>query len=118
MAGWSREFWIGAGLGRYQSPKKLGEATQMLYVKVNDADEHFARAKKAGAKTDTQEISHNSPGAMQLNKPLRSSLNWLVDGRPSMSGSPGCLRHVLRGLRRQHLGAEGFQTFCRHRRRR
>jgi uncharacterized glyoxalase superfamily protein PhnB len=35
---------------RYKNPKKLGEATQMLYVKVNDADKHFARAKKAGAK--------------------------------------------------------------------
>jgi PhnB protein len=35
---------------RYKNPKKLGEATQMLYVKVNDADKHFARARKAGAK--------------------------------------------------------------------
>jgi uncharacterized glyoxalase superfamily protein PhnB len=35
---------------RYKNPKQLGEATQILYVKVNDADEHFARAKKAGAK--------------------------------------------------------------------
>ena len=35
---------------KYKNPKKLGEATQILYVNVNDADEHFARAKKAGAK--------------------------------------------------------------------
>jgi PhnB protein len=35
---------------RYRNPKKLGEATQMLYVKVNDADKHFERAKKASAK--------------------------------------------------------------------
>jgi PhnB protein len=35
---------------RYKNPKKLGEATQMLYVKVNDADKHFMRAKKSGAK--------------------------------------------------------------------
>jgi len=34
---------------RYKNPKKLGEATQTLYVKVNDVDEHFAYAKKAGA---------------------------------------------------------------------
>jgi uncharacterized glyoxalase superfamily protein PhnB len=35
---------------RYRNPKKLGEATQILYVKVKDADAHFERAKKAGAK--------------------------------------------------------------------
>jgi uncharacterized glyoxalase superfamily protein PhnB len=35
---------------RYKNPKKLGEATQMLYVKVSNPDKHFARAKKAGAK--------------------------------------------------------------------
>ena len=34
----------------YKNPKKLGGATQILYVKVNDADKHFARAKRAGAK--------------------------------------------------------------------
>jgi hypothetical protein len=31
-----------------KNPKKLGEATQILYVNVKDADEHLARAKKAG----------------------------------------------------------------------
>jgi len=35
---------------RYKNPKKLGGATQMLYVKVKDADKHFARAQKQGAK--------------------------------------------------------------------
>jgi PhnB protein len=35
---------------RYKNPKKLGEAAQILYVKLHDADDHFARAKKAGAK--------------------------------------------------------------------
>jgi len=35
---------------KYRNPKRLGGATQMLYVKVNDADKHFARAQKAGAK--------------------------------------------------------------------
>jgi len=34
----------------YKNPKKPGGATQILYVKVNDADKHFARAKRAGAK--------------------------------------------------------------------
>lgn len=34
---------------KYKSPKRLGQATQSLYVNVNDVDEHFERAKKAGA---------------------------------------------------------------------
>lgn len=34
----------------YRNPKRLGEATQSLYVNVEDVDKHFARAKKAGAK--------------------------------------------------------------------
>jgi uncharacterized glyoxalase superfamily protein PhnB len=35
---------------KYKNPKKLGSVTQMLYIYVDDADKHFARAKKAGAK--------------------------------------------------------------------
>jgi uncharacterized glyoxalase superfamily protein PhnB len=35
---------------KYKNPKKLGEVTQMLYIYVDNADKHFARAKKAGAK--------------------------------------------------------------------
>ena len=34
----------------YRNPKRLGEATQSLYVNVDDVDKHFARARKAGAK--------------------------------------------------------------------
>lgn len=34
----------------YRSPKRLGQATQSLYVNVDDVDKHFARARKAGAK--------------------------------------------------------------------
>ena len=35
---------------KYKNPKKLGVATQMLYITVDNVDKHFARAKKAGAK--------------------------------------------------------------------
>jgi len=35
---------------KYRNPKRLGQTTQSLYVTVKDADKHFARAKKAGAK--------------------------------------------------------------------
>jgi uncharacterized glyoxalase superfamily protein PhnB len=35
---------------RYKNPKRLGQATQCLYVNVSDVDKHFAKAKKAGAK--------------------------------------------------------------------
>ena len=34
---------------KYKNPKRLGQATQNLYVNVDDVDKHFARAKKAGA---------------------------------------------------------------------
>ena len=47
---------IGGGLimmGRpargYRNPKRLGQATQTLYVNVRGVDEHFQRARKAGA---------------------------------------------------------------------
>ena len=35
---------------KYKNPKTLRQATQSLYVNVDDVDKHFARAKKAGAK--------------------------------------------------------------------
>ncbi len=34
----------------YKNPKALGNATQSLYIYVEDVDAHFARARKAGAK--------------------------------------------------------------------
>jgi len=36
----------GAG---YRNPKRLGQATQSLYINVENVDKHFQRAKKAGA---------------------------------------------------------------------
>ena len=36
--------------GEYKNPKELGRVTQMLYVYVDQVDQHFERAKKAGAK--------------------------------------------------------------------
>ena len=35
---------------KYRNPKRLGEATQNLYVYVDDVDKHFQQAKEAGAK--------------------------------------------------------------------
>jgi len=34
---------------QYKNPKRLGQATQHLYVNVDDVDKHFERARKAGA---------------------------------------------------------------------
>jgi uncharacterized glyoxalase superfamily protein PhnB len=34
---------------KYKNPKRLGEATQMLYIDVDNVDSHFRRARKAGA---------------------------------------------------------------------
>jgi uncharacterized glyoxalase superfamily protein PhnB len=33
----------------YRNPKRLGQATQSLYINVDDVDKHLARARKAGA---------------------------------------------------------------------
>ena len=34
---------------KYKNPRRLGQATQSLYVNVADVDKHFERARKAGA---------------------------------------------------------------------
>lgn len=34
---------------KYKNPKRLGHETQCLHVRVNNVDEHFERARKAGA---------------------------------------------------------------------
>jgi uncharacterized glyoxalase superfamily protein PhnB len=35
---------------KYKNPRRLGQATQSLYINVDHVDKHFQRAKKAGAK--------------------------------------------------------------------
>jgi len=40
---------MGCPGSKYRNPKRLGQATQSLYVNVGDADKHFERARKAGA---------------------------------------------------------------------
>ena len=34
---------------KYKNPRRLGQATQSLYINVKNVDKHFERAKKAGA---------------------------------------------------------------------
>ena len=43
-------FMMGCPGPDYKNPKKLGTATVLMYVTVDNVDKHFARAKKAGAK--------------------------------------------------------------------
>ncbi len=35
---------------KYRNPKRLGQATQSLYINIKNVDKHFERARKAGAK--------------------------------------------------------------------
>ena len=35
---------------KYKNPKRLGQATQSLYINVENVDRHFAIARKAGAR--------------------------------------------------------------------
>jgi PhnB protein len=51
----------------YRNPRRLGQATQSLYINVKDVDKHFQRARKAGARileepSDT-EYGHRRYGA-------------------------------------------------------
>jgi uncharacterized glyoxalase superfamily protein PhnB len=41
---------MGAPGGKYKNPRRLGQATQSLYVMVDNADKQFERARKAGGK--------------------------------------------------------------------
>jgi PhnB protein len=41
---------MGCPGSEYKNPKRLGQATQNLYVNVPDVDKHFQRARKAAAK--------------------------------------------------------------------
>ncbi len=34
----------------YRNPRRLGEATQSLYINIDDVDKHCERARRAGAK--------------------------------------------------------------------
>ena len=40
---------MGRPPGGYRNPKRLGQATQSLYINVTGIDKHFERARKAGA---------------------------------------------------------------------
>jgi len=40
---------MGRPASGYRNPKRLGQATQSLYVHVRGVDKHFERARKAGA---------------------------------------------------------------------
>lgn len=44
---------------KYRNPKRLGQATQSLYVMVESVDKHHARAVKAGA--EVLEAPFNTP---------------------------------------------------------
>jgi len=58
---------MGRPASGYRNPKRLGQATQSLYISVKGVDKHFQRARKAGAfileePTDT-EYGHRRYGA-------------------------------------------------------
>jgi uncharacterized glyoxalase superfamily protein PhnB len=40
---------MGRPAAGYRNPKRLGQATQSLYINVRGVDEHFQRARNAGA---------------------------------------------------------------------
>ena len=58
---------MGCPGSKYKNPKRLGQATQSLYVNVDNVDKHFQRSKKAGAKIleepENQFYGHRRYGA-------------------------------------------------------
>jgi len=60
---------------QYKNPKRLGEATQSLYVNVDDVDEHCARARRAGAKI-IEEPAETSYGARRYGAEDREGHQW------------------------------------------
>jgi uncharacterized glyoxalase superfamily protein PhnB len=40
---------MGCPSSKYKNPRRLGQATQSLYISVDNVDKHFERARKAGA---------------------------------------------------------------------
>jgi uncharacterized glyoxalase superfamily protein PhnB len=40
---------MGSPHGLYKNPKRLGQATQSLYINIKNVDRHYKRARKAGA---------------------------------------------------------------------
>ena len=51
---------------KYKNPKRLGQATQSLYVMVANVDRHYERSRKAGAKViqkpEDKEYGHRNYG--------------------------------------------------------
>ena len=71
----------------YKNPRKLGGATQCLFVNVENVDEHFARAKKAGAPI-IQELSTTPFGQRRYGAEDPEGHQWFFGGeakKPSKS---------------------------------
>jgi uncharacterized glyoxalase superfamily protein PhnB len=59
----------------YRNPKRLGQATQSLYVDVKSVDKHFRRAQKAGA-TVIQEPTDMDYGHRRYRATDREGHEW------------------------------------------
>lgn len=54
---------LGMPPGKYKNPRRLGQATQCLYVDVENADNHFAKARKAPGGKVLEEPADTEYGA-------------------------------------------------------
>jgi uncharacterized glyoxalase superfamily protein PhnB len=75
----------------YRNPKRLGQATQSLYINVPNVDEHFQRARAAGA-TNIEEptntfYGHRRYGAEDLEGISGTSLRKPKNRNPSRDES-------------------------------
>jgi uncharacterized glyoxalase superfamily protein PhnB len=60
---------MGRPASGYRNPKRLGQATQHLYVNVEDVDKHFERARKAGATILEDPEGHQWYFAQEIRRP-------------------------------------------------
>ncbi|MEJ2133063.1 MAG: VOC family protein [Gammaproteobacteria bacterium] len=59
----------------YRNPKQLGQATQSLYIDVDDVDKRFERAKKAGAEI-LEELTDTPYGARRFGAADHEGHRW------------------------------------------
>ena len=81
------ELMMGAPGGKYKSPRRLGQATQSLYVMVPNADKHFARARKSGGKV--------------LEEPKDTEYGHRRYGMEDPEGHEWYFAHELKGMERR-----------------
>jgi uncharacterized glyoxalase superfamily protein PhnB len=98
--------------GPNKNPRTLGQATQNLYVNVDDVDKHFAQAKKADAKI-LKEPANTRYGHRRYGAEDPEGHQWYFAHEIKARGSKRTPRSVFvttcrQGTLQQYPGAVGI----------